>query len=322
LVVATATREVIIVYGVEFRDQRHRSDLETFLDGTGQKLGPSKWVCRHGTIDFQIEISFTKADFAKALDRRGAIVIYDGHARFGQGPAFSDQPAPLCPSDTSAFPVNPWEDHFRMGFDVLVVPAIHDILEHATNPKEFAGTKAPPFAPSSVRRVLELAEGRPDNCRASGYAKRALAKCFFTVADQANCRGVRSLRNRHYWRATNADTEFETLVEVGSADLAVSKLACAVLFLNSCSSLGRFGAPLQRHRRKVKSKCVFYLTRRTSYNTLSLATNIFIELLLKGVDPTTASGSRKLVRKMNSVNPGIQKSHGIKHASGIIQFRK
>lgn len=312
---------LIIAFGIDFRDKAHRKALEEYLDKETTKKKTGVYEFTRGKIQYDIRMVFSKKEFLNALETPRAIVIYDGHSRFGQGPAFvEDSGVGHCP-DVTKYPDNPWEDHVRMGWDAVKIPCVHEILEHCTNPKEYNKKKAPGFAPGNVRRMMRKAAGKSTKCKQKGYAKRKLLKCFPSVANKENGRGVKSLHDRHYWYTDKAETDFFTIVQVGAADLRKSKLKCSVLFLNSCSSLDHYYCPLRQRKKETKSKCVFYLTRRTAYMSLSRATNIFVDLVLKeGVDPTRRRGRKRLVKEMNKVNPGILKKHKIKNASGLIDF--
>lgn len=315
---------IIVAYGVEFRDLSHRTALENELKALTGSPGPDHWVYRRGGKEYDIRIVFTKAAFAAALDTPGAIVIYDGHARFGQGPAFSDRAAPKCPADLTAFPDNPWENHFRMGYDIVSVPCVEDILTHGTHPAEHGALKAPGFISGSVAAIFKKATAKGTCAAKPFYDRRRLMKCAPAVAGLANCRGVKSLEKRYYWYRTidpdTDDPDYHTLVKVGAADLAKVRLRCKVLVLNSCSSKPRFYAPLLRHKKKVKSDCVFYLTRRTAYLALTEQTNIFVRMVLAGAEPTQKKDAARLVKAVNAVNPGIFRSSGIKHATGILEL--
>jgi hypothetical protein len=320
-----ATIPVVIAYGVEFRDYNHRTDLENWLDKfVGKQVSTRRWKLKKGTDTFDISVVLSKAEFIAALDMPGAIVIYDGHARRGQGPAFSVHArVGNCPS-VGAEPANPWEDHVRIGFDAVLQPVQRELLKHCTNPVEYPQTSVPKgaFLAESVASLITAAAALGSGCKVAG-ARRSFDKCEPTIAATPNGRGVKSLAGRHFYiKRTEKDEDDETktilehhcIVSAGSADLAKSTLACSVLFLNSCSSAVHYLRALRRRKKEAKASTVFYLTWRTAYMTNSRATNIFVQQLLEvGVDPTKKASRDKLVKLMN----GTTKQS--RHDSGVIE---
>jgi len=294
-----------IIFGLDPNDwRRHHDAVIALLDSICVK-DPA--VAGHYTLttkdrEFDVVVSYTKASFKTALDTDGAIVVYAGHSRLGQGPAFGTSVAdtPECP-DAAAFPDNPWESHFRMGYDVVDIPCIDEIIHHGTNPVEFPGTTplAKLFVHDQVRAILTRAKGRSTRCDSTGPAKRALLTCFPTVADQDNCRGLKSLKNRHYWKARKKNTEFDTLVTAGASDLDGVSLRCAVLLMYSCTAKHHYRDALMRRRKAAKSKCLFYLTSAVPSGIPG--TKRFVELVLSGVDPVTKKGKQKLLRELGSI---------------------
>lgn len=266
-------------------------------------------------LDFEIRVVYTKDEFRAALDIDNAIVVYFGHSRRGQGPAFGDSvPDKLkreCPS-SATYPANPWENHFRMGYDVAMIPCGEDIFRHGTNPAEYS-QKSPSknfFASSAVRKALTEASGHSEACQQIGFARRTLLKCHKDIANLKNCRGTQSLKDRHYWREheykkerSNPPSpefkkrELDTIVMAGSADLRAVKLRCKVLYMNSCSSRRHFYEALKRRKKETRSSCVFYLTRRTAYNVPTA--RIFLKQVLNGVDPATMRGSQIILKALN-----------------------
>ena len=317
---------IVVAYGVEFRDLNHLTDLEAHLDEIGVKTEPGVYEYKKSKREYCVRIVFTKEEFLKALDIPDAIVIYDGHARWGQGPVLSkDKEVGHCPS-SAGFRENPWEDYVRIGWDVVNVPCLEEIMNHCTNPVEYRENKAPEFCPDVVKRLYKFAAKSKPNCKKE-YGRRELIMCEPEVARRENERGVQSLINRLYWRSyindddkENKYKDFMTLVKVGDKDLKNSELNCKVLFLNSCSSKPRFHMALQRRKHETKSKCAFYLTKRTAYPALAKTTNIFVDLVLKGIDPTSRNGSLVFMGMMNKVNAPIYKKYHKPYASGIVKF--
>jgi hypothetical protein len=253
-------------------------------------------VPRHTT--HRVKIVYTKAEFTAALDQKDAIVIYDGHSRLGQGPAFGPAGLGTCP-DKATHPVNPWGDSFRMGYDFADIECIDDIVHHGTNPGEFklpANTKGL-FASKGLKAIVAAAlKAGKANCRLPG-AWRSLATCHSKVAATANCRGDTPLAARHYWRSRRGDKEFDTLVAVGDADLAKTKLACGVLFLNSCSSKRHYHAALARRKKAAKSNCMFFVTAEVCSANTTLP---FLRAVLAGRDPVRDSA--KILKRMNALS--------------------
>ena len=166
--------------------------------------------------------------FAAALDKKDAVVIYDGHSRLGQGPVFGPENVPACP-DKTKFPTNPWSDHFRMGWEFASVECLMDILYHGTNPKEYTLPKGDPKAAWGPFASGGLIEVLSDTIKAGG------TRTAGTVSAGANCppvgtgireaekycNGATPLSKRHYWRhfwnSYLKAFDFETFVEVGIA---------------------------------------------------------------------------------------------------------
>jgi hypothetical protein len=312
---------IIVAFGIEFRDYVHRRDLETYLGKLAKKGADGVYHYKKGSREYAIQLVFSKKAFLQALDTPDAIVIYDGHSRFGQGPAFVEKAGVgACPSKQD-FPQNPWGDHVRMGWDVVLVTMHEEILHHCTDPKEYATADTPTFAPAAVRYFARKARENKPNCKSRKVSKRKLLDCFPDEARVKNGRGDQTLLKRSFWYTTARDSDFFTLVEGGSADLRKSSLKCQVLFMNSCSSAEHYFCSLSARKRETKSKCVFYLTQRLAFMGLARTTNIFIDLILqKGVDPTNRKGAKQLVKTMNAVNPRVLKEHKIPDASGLIDF--
>ncbi len=296
---------VRIVFGLDPNDWRgHHDEVIAFLDATAtkDKAVAGRYEYKKDGREYDISVTYTRADFKAALDTDDAIVVYAGHSRFGQGPAFgtSDADTPECP-DAATYPANPWEGHFRMGYDAVDVPCIEDIYTHCTNPAEFTKTDLPRdlFVHDDVRQVVKSAKGRSTRCDLKGYARRSLLTCFPKTADLTNGRGVKTLKTRHYWYTRKRDTEFHTIVDAGSADLSGVSLRCGVLLMYSCTSKHHYYEALKRRRKAAKSKCVLYLTTVVPRGVP--ATKRFVQLVLKGIDPRTRRGSEKFLREMGRI---------------------
>jgi hypothetical protein len=297
-----ATTPVIVAFGCEFRDYAHRTDLEQWLTKlAGAPKTPNRWTYKRGANIFDVKIVFTRAEFIAALNTTRAIVIYDGHARRGQGPVFTATAGMGDCPPVASFPTNPWEEHVRIGYDAVAIPCIEDIMLHCINPTEYSHSLPAKghFVSPAVARMLKRAQKAGSACGTVG-AKRSFAACHPAVANRANGRGAQTLLKRHFWRADAGFKEFHTIVAAGSADLAATKLPCSVLFLNSCSSAVHYLSSLQRRKKATGSDCVFYLTWRTAYMANSRATNIFMEeLLVRGTNPRKRDGRKRLLKLMN-----------------------
>jgi len=291
---------VVVAFGVGTRDWPYVPELVKFLNGKAIKhpVKADHWTYKlpKKKLNYNIRLVYTKAEFQKALNEKGAIVIYDGHSRYGQGPAFGPKGLSECP-DKALFPKNPWEDHYRMGWDTINIPCKEEIIHHCTNPTEFPYKNTPKgfFAKKRVKVIVNIAAKRTDRCNQKGYAKRKLLKCDSIFASKANGRGDKTLLNRHYWYQQGGD--YHTLVQVGRDDLKKSRLECSVLFMNSCKSKWHFYYALRREKRSNKSKCVFYMTRRLRWS-YAWTTNIFIKTLLDGHDPKGKRGYKKFLKAM------------------------
>jgi len=88
-------------------------------------------------------------------------------------------------------------------------------------------------------------------------------------------------------------------VQVGSADLDKSSLLCKILFMASCSSHVHFYKPLDKRRTAAKSTCKFLMTANVC--ATSHATTFLEQVLLKGLDITTAKGMKALLKALNGV---------------------
>src|SRR5437899_2736775 len=147
-------RKVIIASGLELRDKRQGRSVVKFLSDNAEPTKPWFWTYPKGSgtkAKFEVSVVFTAKDFAAALDTVDAYVVYSGHSRLGQGPAFGKADTPVMPNKES-FPTNPWGVHFRMGYDATDTEARGDLLEHSVTPEEYDLTKAPEdaFLPGSL----------------------------------------------------------------------------------------------------------------------------------------------------------------------------
>lgn len=308
---------IVIAQGVEIRDAGQGTILQKFLADNCDLQGkphpdPNTWLFPKGAgaakAGHEIRVVYDKADFAKALDTADAWVVYEGHSRYGQGPAFGPTGVPHVP-DVAAFPVNPWGVHFRMGYDATDTECLGDLLEHSVSPLEYDLPAADPkaFLPEELRNAAKQAQAQAKAittkkikaaavCGLTG-AWRSMDACQPKVAGTATARKETPLKGRHFYRQKTKPDEFLTAVRVGSADLDASSLKCRVLFMASCSSQVHFLDALDRRRKAAKSACALLLTGQVC--ATSHATTFLKQVLLKKRDPTKAKSLRRIVRALN-----------------------
>jgi hypothetical protein len=259
----------------------------------------------------EIRVVHSMTELAAALDMEDAFVVYEGHSRYGQGPAFGPEGVGLVP-DKAIFP-NPWGVHFRMGYDATSTECVGDILLHSLTPTEFDLTTADPkgFLPEGLVTAATNVQAQQkaikkrklqakDTCARQG-AWRSMDVCLPTLAAKSTARGETPLTGRHFYEHSPRSNpeEFNTSVTVGSDDLDKATLACRLFFVSACSSKVHFHAALARRRKVVKSGCQFLLALKdfgTSHSTAFLK-----QVLLKGRDPTTKDGMRRIVKALNDV---------------------
>lgn len=316
--------QVIVASGIEIRDALQGVSLLRYLnDNADFDKRSGRWTFPKGAgakARFQVSVVYTAGELATALDTADAYVVYSGHSRYGQGPAFGPAGTPHIP-DKGAFPVNPWGVHFRMGYDATDTEAIGDLTKHSVSPLEYDLTSLPakPFLPKALvtaaaqvrnveskRRSGKLTKAQAKSpCTVPG-SWRAFSTCWAKLAKTATARGDTPLAGRHYYahrphyEPTKAQPkgrdEFFVSVAVGSTDLDASSLKCKLFFMASCSSHEHFYRPLARRRRAVKSSCKFMLT--SFVNTASNARN-FLEAIFQGHDPLTRKGSKAVLKHLN-----------------------
>lgn len=304
---------VLVAVGAEVRDWRDHKETRAHLDWVAKRTTPDSYAYEGKGRDYEFTFAYTKAGFASGLDLDGGIVIYQGHSRYGQGPAFGDAKLPTYP-DPAKYPVNPWGDHFRMGFDAVHTACLADIWNHGVEPKEY--TRDPPpkdlFAWQSTKTMLTRTKGK---CGDKVASRRSLLRCAPDLTKKLKTVDViphreSLLDGRHYWYTVKEHEidfvplyidndgyiEYQTIVESSSKDLETVGLKCSLLYMNSCSSKLHFSAALKRRKTAVGSKCVFYLANEICYGEPLL---VFIRQLLDGVDPVSKSGSKTMLTKLN-----------------------
>lgn len=312
------TQKIMIAQGVQIRDKGQGSRLQDFLqDKCAPKKGlVSVWTFPKGAgvkATHEISVVYTLAEFAKALDTTDAIVVYDGHSRYGQGPAFGPAGTPEVP-ETKTFPTNPWGVHFRMGYDATETECVNDLIRHSVTPLEYDLTTTGPkaFLPKALVEAARNVQATQKSINAQKIKAQAVCvtpgawrlfdTCDAKLAATMTARGDQPLKGRHFYARLGRQPadEFNTAVQVGSADLDKSWLRCKVLFMASCSSHVHFFQPLDKRRKAVNSACKFLMT---SYICAAAhASNFLEQVLIKGLDPTTESGLKALAKALSGVS--------------------
>ena len=295
--------EIIVAWGIDIRDWIDHEDLLEYLEQ--EKLFKKVVEGEHyrrkvKRRTYDVRLVYDKEGFRKALKKPGAIVIYHGHSRFGQGPAFGPKNTE-CEVDVSS--VNHWNDHFRMGFDVVKIPLLSE-HKNGSQPTEYSGKLLGKLTgKQSVRDGLRKANSdagvrRAKRCDQKGWAKRRMQKCAPKAVKESeewkNCRGE-TVAGRHYWLKSR--NVFWSLVKSNDDDLKRTKLKCRVLFMNSCSSWGHYLSALKRHREMSDSKCLFFLTRRAS-DWGANTTTVFIKEIING---NSLSSSREVCAMLRAL---------------------
>ncbi len=314
---------IIIAQGIEIRDVGQGTILQAFLKkqcdpkkspaATG---GANSWTFPKGAAakaTHEVQVVYEQTAFAKALDTADAFVVYEGHSRYGQGPAFGPAGTPKVP-DKKTFPVNPWSIHFRMGYDATDTECIGDLVHHSVLPAEYdlttSGAKA--FLPSALVAAAGNAQAKQKAMKAKkvkasavcglGGAWRLFDTCQTALSGTTTARGDQPLKGRHFYARLpqKPDDEFLTAVQVGSADLDKSSLKCPLLFMASCSSHVHFYKPLDKRRKAVKSASRFLMTGQVC--ATSHATTFLEQVMVKSHDPLTKKGMKALLKALNGVS--------------------
>src|SRR5215218_4572406 len=245
---------IVIAQGIEIREVGQGATLQAFLAANCDRKGAAPaaganntWIYPKGSgakATHEIRVVYAMSDLAAALDLADAFVVYEGHSRYGQGPAFGPEGATHVP-DKKKFPVNPWGVHFRMGYTATDTECVGDLLEHSVVPVEFDLTTADPkgFLPGALvtatvnakaqQKKIKARKVKPaDTCSLSG-AWRAMDVCQPALATTKTARDDKPLSGRHFYvhKTRSAPEEFLTAVQVGSADLDKATLACSVFFM-------------------------------------------------------------------------------------------
>lgn len=302
-------QKIIVAVGLEIRDFQGAT-LLSYLNSKADAGKSSTWTFPKGApakATHVVEVVYTMVEFAKALDTADAIVIYEGHSRYGQGPAFGDAGMPHVP-DKKKYPVNPWSVHYRMGYDATDTECIGDLVNHSVAPKEYdlVTSSAKAFLPDALERaagtikaaetVLKKAKGK-GRCSTKG-AWRLFDNCEKKLATTVTARGDEPLKGRHFYSrlVKKPADEFMTSVEVGSTDLDKLSLKCKVLFMASCSSHEHYFEPLNKRRNAVKSNCKFYMTAHVcaAYHGRN-----FVRAIFDGTDPLSKKGVKAMLKTLN-----------------------
>src|SRR3954453_5595476 len=172
-----------IAHGIEIREALQGTILQAFLttncDRKGAAPAPGEnntWLYPKSAgakATHEIRVVYKMADLAAALNTDDAFVVYEGHSRFGQGPAFGPEGVTHVP-DKKKSPVNPWGIHFRMGYDATDTEGIGDLFEHSVLPAEYDLTTAAPkgFLPAALVTATTRVRSQEKRIK----AKKAKAK--------------------------------------------------------------------------------------------------------------------------------------------------
>jgi len=305
------TQKIIIAEGIEIRDKQGGGYLQTFLkDKCDPKKGvASVWTYPKGSAlkaTHEVQVVYEMTEFAKALDTVDAFVVYEGHSRHGQGPAFGPANTPEVP-DIEKFPTNPWGIHFRMGYDATYTKCIADLVRYSVTPTEYdlttPGKKA--FLQGRLITAARNAQAQQKAIKAKKIKAKAVCTtkgawllfdtCLPTLAAVTTARGDMPLKSRHFLYERlprKPEDDFLTTVKVGSADLDKSSLKCKMLFMASCYSHMHFYEPLAKRRKAVKSDCKFLLTLDECM--ASNAKNFLEQVMVNGLNPMTQNGMEAL----------------------------
>ena len=322
------TQKIIVAEGLDLRDFQGVA-LLNYLNTVADVKPGSLWTYPKGAKakpTYEVEVVYTQAEFAKALDTPDAYVIYEGHSRYGQGPAFGPPGPPRPPEppwvpDSKNFPINPWGVHFRMGYDAISTKCIEDLVGHSVKPAEYDLTQVPDkaFLRRDLKRAGEKAKRVEQKVKKGKMRRsklcpvpnawRSFDSCDRTLAGTTTPRGDQPLRGRHFYsrQPRKGPDEFLTAVTVGSADLGQVSLKCKVFFMHSCTSYRYYYLPLIRRRKAVKSKCKIYLTHKVPR---AYYARDFISLVFQGYDPTRDRDAVKICKILNGVDfPGKVKMY-------------
>ncbi len=307
---------IIIAQGIEIRDVGQGIQLQDFLKAQCDLQKGALWTYpkgAKGNHTHEVRVVYDMTEFTKALDTPDIFVVYEGHSRYGQGPAFGPANTPKVP-DKKTFPINPWGVHFRMGYDATDTECVGDLIHHSVIPMEYdiltSSTKA--FLPGKLAEASRNAKTQQKAIATKKIKTKAICgtrgawrlfdSCHPALAVTTTSRGDQPLKSRHYFErlSQKPNDEYLTAVKVGSADLDKSSLKCKLLFMASCSSHVHFYKPLNIRRKAIKSACKFLLTAQVCATTH--AKTFLEQVLVKGRDPTTQKGMKMLLKALNGVS--------------------
>lgn len=92
-------QKIIVAQGIQIRDSGQGADILAFLNANADIANNIVWIFPKGSgakATVQVTLVFTMAELAMALNTPDTFVIYEGHSRYGQGPAFGPS-FPLAP---------------------------------------------------------------------------------------------------------------------------------------------------------------------------------------------------------------------------------
>jgi hypothetical protein len=308
---------IIMAFGIQFRDSDGLESEKVLKANCDAKAGaPNTYIFPKGAgakAKYEIRLIFALSDFITAVDTPDAVVVYDGHSRYGQGPCFGPAGIDQMP-DAKSFPTNPWNVTYKMGYDATDTDCIGDLVHHSILPTEYDLTSTAPTAFLAKDLAVAATKAKANEkavkakkisasviCSTAG-AWREFNSCFAKLAGTGTKRGDKPLKDRHFYQVLprKAGDEFKASITVGSVDVDKSKLPGKLIVMGSCSSQAHFLAALDRRRKAVKSSCQFILTGDVC--TVDLATVFLNRVLLKKIDPTTSKGMAQLAKSLNGVD--------------------
>lgn len=354
-------KSIRICYGLAFDVGVSPSGVREYLQSLKYitKKTENWYLYKKKKISYEIKIHLSKQEFLDALTDKNAIVIYEGHSRYGQGPVFinDESYSKVCGASQTAL-LNPWEDHVRMGWDVVKTLVIEDMLTHGTNPTEYdekihkstlkfvrlrkkwlEEKKSKKKSKLTCGKKCTLVEKKDTNsyefdctCEVKKEEKKIIQKRKFstyfpTLADQEiKCTQKQSLRNRHFWKLKvwkKKIYDFLTLIISGRDDLMTLDIKCRVFFMNSCLSAWHFYCALKNRLDELKrSNYVLFLTMDEAMPWLADTTLTFIKLLLRGRDPTNQRDAIIMKRRLNSYKIGGKRIQSLTAGKIVISTGK
>jgi hypothetical protein len=310
---------IIVLFGIQFRDSDWPNSKTVLTENCDVKAGATDTFTfpkgAGAKAKYEVQVKFDLADFGQAIGTPNAVVVYDGHSRFGRGPCFGPAGIAQMP-DAKSFPINPWDMSYKMGYDATATECEKDLLHHSVLPTEYDLTTAASTAFLGTDLMDAAAEVQANEqrlkakkikagtvCRSKERFWRKFDLCLPEQAATPTQRGDRPMKGRHFYQIVagkKKESIFNVSIAAGAADLDKSKLPGKLLVLASCSSHMHFFDALDRRRKAANSGCKFILTSDLCY--ADLATVFLKRVLLDKIDPTTSAGMAKLTKALNGMD--------------------